>query len=182
MCRLPLSLLASDWAYAVGVFSLHSFRALNLNSTSFTPQYFVTCRMIPARGFSSAEFFHCIETVLSYQIKKNMELRGTTQSILKSVFRPPKSENLDQGWGKFPSPKNSISPPKQQIQKMIFFAFFMCMHVFDLFFRRVISHVLINIRSCSYASTVPTSYVRQRVYIEQYALMRQHVPMLTAGY
>ena len=26
--------------------------------------------MIPARGFSSAEFFHCIETVLSYQLKK----------------------------------------------------------------------------------------------------------------
>ena len=42
--------------------------------------------------------------------------------------------------------------------------------------------IKINYSTPPYASTVPTSYVRQRVYIELYALMREYVPMLTAGY
>ena len=37
--------------------------------------------MIPARGFSSAEFFHCIETVLSYQLKKMK--RATFHCVFK---------------------------------------------------------------------------------------------------
>ena len=48
--------------------------------------------MIPARGFSSAEFFHCIETVLSYRLKKMILKRtgGRAQNSKVKTQKPCK--------------------------------------------------------------------------------------------